>query len=165
MGDQAPTTEAFTLQHNFTQSIKHVIVPTYEQDTWLNDPQGQDKLVGHMGACVEDGRLVIGEGGNVVTVDEAFRSNGVASKMFEAFILNIWNALPDKLRAKMNVIMRNGEAGNDKLLQWLISLGVDRSRVLDYTRLSNDRTGASKTDAESETYLQMQLSYLHELFS
>ena len=93
MGDQAPTTEAFTLQHNFRQSIKYEIVPTYEQDTWLNDPQGQDKLVGHMGACVEDGRLVIGEGGNVVTVDEAFRSNGVASKMFEAFILNIVNDL------------------------------------------------------------------------
>jgi len=101
----------------------------------------------------------------VIYIEEDYRDKGIATQMFRTFICNVWSAVPYNLRDQMQVIMRIGEGGNEKLSQWLNSLGVQDQHVTTYTRLSNDHTSAPKTEAESETYLQMQLSYLHELFS
>lgn len=168
MGDAIVTPEVVKLSHEFSCGLRHGVTFSYTQNTYAHhapSDSAEKSPIGHIGACVEQGQLIIGEGADVIYVKEDYRGNGIASQMFTTFICNVWDAVPYNLRSRIQVIMRNGEAGNDKLLQWLISLGVDRSRVLDYTRPSNDRTVASKTDAESETYLQMQLSYLYELFS
>ena len=130
-----PTAEAITLQHDFTKSIRFGTIFEYKQKTMLHDSD-QEREVGHMGAYVERCHLIIGEGADVIYVEEDYRDKGVASQMFRTFICNVWCAVPYNLRGQMQVIMRNGEDGNGKLLQWLNSLGVQDQQVTAYTRLN-----------------------------